>query len=61
MLEASVKGVTHHRSLVDQTKSVSAIVARINSSSKRIYDIGLQYDGKTNVIQTVTGDSSDGV
>ena len=58
-LEATCKGRTYHRSVIDQTKSVSAVAARINSSSKRIYDIGFQYEGKTNVVQTVTGDSAD--
>ena len=38
---------------------MSAVVARVNTGSQRIYDIGFQYDGKTNIVQTVTGDSSD--
>ena len=58
-LTSATKGQSYHRSLFDQTKNVSALVARINQSSQRIYDIGFQYDGKTNVVQTVTGDSAD--
>ena len=34
-------------------------MARINTGSHRIYDIGFQYDGKTNVVQTVTGQCLD--
>ena len=41
--------------MLEQTKEVSAIIARINTGSHRFYDIGFQYDGKTNVVQTVTG------
>ena len=49
-LQSKCQGKTYHRSLISQTQRLSAITARINQSSGRIYDIGFQYDGKTNVI-----------
>ena len=54
-LASHTKGRTCHRSMLEETKEVSAIIARINTGSHRFYDIGFQYDGKTNVVQTVTG------
>ena len=41
--------------MLEQDKEVSAVIARINTGSNRIYDIGFEYNGKTNVVQTVTG------
>ena len=55
VLKSNTKGRTCHRSMLDQNKEVSAVIARVNTGSHRMYDLGFQYDGKTNVVQTVTG------